>query len=245
MNTQTIPVQTADSVHPVHSVRQTRLTVESTQTIANQPNHPKSDPSPGDADPTVSDADPTISDAHATACDADPTTIDFSKLTKSVRIVAEDLHHRLDTRSPLDHLTPEQQRALFDLTYQPYTIGDILEAIALPAPLGFNLKISEGALRRFRTRYEKACQTQRERLTKKRAAELKSQLLASNDPASAFQAIAQNLLHQRFLDVAADAAAEDMLVETLDPYIQTLNRLNAGRLAERKQTLAEKKQNPS
>lgn len=187
----------------------------------------------GHAAPTRADADPSAS----SSANPPASTINLANLKRSLRETAEDLRHRLDRRSPIDNLPPEEQRIIYELILERHFLDDIVEALRLPKPIGLNFETSSSSLLRFKKRYAQALQLEQESLQAQQARELKTQLGAAPDPAAAFQAIAQNLIQSRFLDLFTANAP----VEAIDQHIQILNRLRSAHLAERKQTLAEQK----
>jgi hypothetical protein len=149
--------------------------------------------------------------------------------------IEEEIIERTQSKSPLDMLPITQQELLYDLLSR-YTYRKVKDVIALPPPRGLNITPSLGALFDFKRRYAKRSQLQK----KKEVGLLALELL--NEPPVADDGYAQaseRLLRLRLLETINNPASKTSEIRDL---FQTLVRLRAQTVSEKRLKLAERKQ---
>ncbi|HUS35387.1 MAG TPA: hypothetical protein VM680_08565, partial [Verrucomicrobiae bacterium] len=141
-----------------------------------------------------------------------------------------DLQEYLSGRSELDHLTPQQQEAIL-LLLNDHSAARVAEVIAQLPPLGFNIKLTDASILRFRDRFRTARSKAARDSDQKALADLVAEAQQSEE---AFQGVFERLMKDRLVR----AAASNHGLSNIDPMITSLTKLQA--LAERKQLHAEK-----
>lgn len=143
----------------------------------------------------------------------------------------------LDPRSPLDHLPPEKQSILYEALCE-FGAPDICAIITKPEPEGWGIETCNSSLKRFRVRYQKRTQAQKELELKQITVDLLNDADNADD---GYVRASERLLKLRLLETVNKPDSKTS--EVRDLYT-TFTRLRAQALAEKRLALAERKQIP-
>ena len=138
------------------------------------------------------------------------------------------------SRSPLDDLSPECQKTLFELL-QDHAHTLVAEMVSQPKPLGWGLQTSRHSLKRFCNRYRK-----QHRETELAEAANEAQKLVQNPSATPqnFAEATRRLIQSRLFEMAKDPHCDTDAMEFVSRY---LDRQRKADLSERRIQLAEQK----
>ena len=138
------------------------------------------------------------------------------------------------SRSPIDDLSPEYQKELFELL-QEHPKSIVLAMISQPPPLGWGVKTSRPSLKRFIDRYRK----QNEKAELARTAEDAAKITSDpNASLSAFAEATQRLVQMRLFQTASDPDSD---AEDLQFLCRFMDRQRRTDLSERRVQIAEQK----
>jgi hypothetical protein len=137
-------------------------------------------------------------------------------------------------RVRLDELNPKSKFFILGLL-EENSLEKVQRKLLLPPPFGPYWAASKSALRRFRLREHAREAKRNQRAMRKQIAELKSD---AENPEAEFTAITEKLLKLRLVEASLNPDPDLTQTKTL---VEMLEKIHAGKLAERKVLLAESK----